>query len=403
MVACAAHVKPAAPCSTCERGAAIIVPRMIDDELEARARELLAPLVIGDVLPGGAVLRSISTELGLSLVLERDAGIVRIDVVPRPAARAHKVLTQHFAIGHDVGASSDALALCRAIAGFVEANEAAVLATIRSGVHGDDARVREVRSAHALVRSTDGSFYALNPYSGCTIGCRFCYAQSRLQPLRALLGLREAAWGSWVDARVDAPALLHDELRTLAPAPIKLCPIVADPWQAIERKLRITRKCLEQIRDAPLVWPTLVLTRSAAVLDDIALLAALPRAFVGVSLPTVDDAVRQHFEPRAASIEERLEVLRVARASGLRTFAVVQPLLPGSIEALADALALTTDGAALGELDGELDATALFDDPRFAHARTSAWQCDGLARLRALLDERGIPVWRGELPEGARA
>lgn len=376
---------------------------MIDDELEARARELLAPLVIGGTLPGGAVLRGITTELGLSLVLEREGHPLRIDVVPRAAAREHKVITQHFAIGHDVGAPADALALCRHIADFVAANEAAVLATIRSGVHDDDSRVRAVRSAHALVPSADGSSYALNPYSGCTIGCRFCYAQSRLQPLRALLGLREAAWGSWVDARVDAPTRLHDELRTLAPAPIKLCPIVADPWQAIERKLRITRSCLEQIRDAPLVWPTLVLTRSAAVHDDLALLAALPRAWVGVSLPTVDDAVRQHFEPRAASVDERLAVLRAARDLGLRTFAVVQPLLPGSIAALADALALASDGAALGELDGELDAAALFDDVRFAHARTSAWQRDGLARLRTLLEERGIAVWRGELPEGARA
>ncbi|HWB78120.1 MAG TPA: radical SAM protein [Nannocystaceae bacterium] len=374
---------------------------MIDDELEARARELLAPLGIGDVLPGGTVLRSIATELGLSLVLERAGRSLRIDVVPRAAAREHKVLTQHFAIGHDAG--SDALALCRYIAGFVEANEAAVLATIRAGAHDDEGRVREVRSAHALVRSQDGSFYALNPYSGCTIGCRFCYAQSRLQPLRALLGLREAAWGSWVDARVDAPTLLEGELRTLAPAPIKLCPIVADPWQAIERKLRITRTCLETIRDAPSVWPTLVLTRSAAVLDDLALLASLPRAFVGVSLPTVDDTVRAHFEPRAASVDERLAVLRAARDAGLRTFAVVQPLLPGPIDALADALALTTDGVALGELDGELDATALFDDPRYAHARTHAWQHDGLARLRGLLDARGIAVWRGELPDGAHA
>lgn len=376
---------------------------MIDDELDARARELLLPLELGAALPSGAVLRGISTELGLSLVLERDEQTWQIDVVPRAAARDHKVLTEHFAIGHAGGAPAGALALCREVADVVAANEAAVLATIRSGARDDEGRVREVRSAHALVRSQNGSFYALNPYSGCTIGCRFCYAQSRLQPLRALLGLREAAWGSWVDARVDAPTLLQDELRTLAPAPIKLCPIVADPWQAIERKLRITRACLERIRDAPRVWPTLVLTRSAAVLDDIALLASLPRAFVGVSLPTVDDTVRAHFEPRAASVDDRLAILRAARDAGLRTFAVVQPLLPGSIDALADALTLTSDGAALGELDGELDAAALFDDPRYAHARASAWQRDGLVRLRALLDARGIPVWRGELPDGAHA
>jgi DNA repair photolyase len=377
---------------------------MTDDELDARARELLAPLTAGAVV-GGAIVCGISTELGLVILVEHDCHALQIDVVPRAGAQGYRVFTEHFAIGHGADARSplDALALCREVAAIVAANERDVVARIRSG-SADDGRVREVRSARALVPVADdsGPLYALNPYSGCTIGCRFCYAQSRLQPLRALLGLREVAWGSWVDARVDAPALLRVELRTLPPAPIKLCPIVADPWQSIERKLRITRHCLEAIRDAPSTWPTLVLTRSAAILDDIALLASLRRAWVGVSLPTVDETTRAHFEPRAASIDERIEILRTAKQAGLRTFAVVQPLLPGSIEALADVLAQTTDGVALGELEGELEAASLFDDPRFRHARASAWQRDGLAQLRAALHDRNVEVWRGELPTGVR-
>jgi DNA repair photolyase len=379
---------------------------MTDDELDARARELLAPLTVGAALAGGAMVRGISTELGLVLSVEHELRMLQIDVVPRAGAQGHRVFTEHFAIGHSANTRSpvEALALCREVAAIVAANERGVVARIRSR-GPEDGRVREVRSTRALVPFADerGPLYALNPFSGCTIGCRFCYAQSRLQPLRTLLGLRESGWGSWVDARVDAPALLHDELRTLPPAPIKLCPIVADPWQPIERKLRITRRCLEAIRDAPAPWPTLVLTRSAAILDDIPLLASLARAWVGVSLPTVDDDVRAHFEPRAATVDERIAILRAARRAGLRTFAVVQPLLPGRIDALADVLAETTDGAALGELEGELDATSLFDDPRFAHARAPAWQREGLAQLRAVLEDRNVEIWRGELPEGARA
>jgi len=379
---------------------------MIDDELDALARELLAPLTIGAAIPAGGVVTGISTELGLVLRVELDGRSVRLEVVPRSAARAHRVLTEHFAIGHAGDASSPraALELCRRVADVVASNEAAVLARLRAGARESEDRVREVSSGRMLVPTTDGEGlrYALNPYSGCTIGCRFCYAQSRLQPMRALLGLREAPWGSWVDARVDGASRLRDELRTLPPAPIKLCPVVADPYQAIERKLRITRACLEQIAEAPSVWPTLVLTRSSAVRDDLALLAALPRAWLGVSLPTVDDEVRRHFEPRAASVDERIALLRDARAAGLRTFVVVQPLLPGPIDALADALALTTDGAALGVLDGELEATTLFDDPRYTEARSDAWQRDRLAGLRLELERRGVEVWTGELPEGAR-
>jgi DNA repair photolyase len=379
---------------------------MIDDELDALARELLAPLVPGASIPGGGELVAISSELGLVLGVRVGGVPVRIDVVPRSGAHAHRVHTEHFAIGHDDGplAPASALALCRRIAEIVARNEVAVLARVGARVH-EGGRVREVNSTRALVpmTSADGPYYALNPYSGCTIGCRFCYAQSRLQPLRALLGLPQAPWGAWVDARIDAPRHLHAELRTLPPAPIKLCPIVADPYQSIERRLRITRACLEHIRAAPQPWPTLLLTRSAHVLDDLELIATLPRAWVGVSLPTVDDEVRAHFEPRAATVAERLGVLRAFRDAGVRTFAVVQPILPGPIDALADALAETSDGAALGGLEGELGASALFDDPRWSHARSDTWQRDALARLRAQLDARGVARWRGELPAEAWA
>jgi DNA repair photolyase len=377
---------------------------MIDDELDALARELLAPLVTGEKIPGDGELIAISTELGLALEVALDEQTVRIEIVPRDGAHAHRVHTEHFAIGHGDSPLPPmrALELCRRVAELVARNEARVVAGLAD--RGQlDARVREVHSARALVpiESADGLLYALNPYSGCTIGCRFCYAQSRLQPLRALLGLRTAAWGSWVDARVDTPVRLREELRSLPPAPIKLCPIVADPYQPIERRLRITRACLVEIRDAPAAWPTLILTRSADVLDDLALLASLPRAWVGVSLPTVDDEVRRHFEPRAATVAARRDVLRRCAEAGVRTFAVVQPVLPGPLDRLADVLAETSDGARLGALEGELGATTLFDDPRWSHARADVWQREALVELRAELARRDIAVWDGELPRGA--
>ena len=81
---------------------------------------------------------------------------------------------------------------------------------------------------------------------------------------------------------------------------------MSDPYQALERRERLTRRCLEVIRDAPAPFPVLVLTRSTLILDDLDLLASLPQAYAGVSLPTVDDEVRRHFEPRAASVPELL-------------------------------------------------------------------------------------------------
>ena len=174
--------------------------------------------------------------------------------------------------------------------------------------------------------------------------------------------------------------------------------MVSDPYQAIESTARITRGCLEVIAAADRTWPTLLLTRSASILEDRERIAGLARAWVGVSLPTVDDEVRRHFEPRGATIAERLAVLRSFRGLGVPTLAVVQPLLAGSLAAHADALAECADSVSIDVLRGLEGAGPLFDDPRYRASATDGWQ---LARAHALVEAlgaRGVPVWRGELP-----
>ena len=117
-----------------------------------------------------------------------------------------------------------------------------------------------------------------------------------------------------------------------------------------------------------------------------------------MSLPTLDDAARRHFEPRAADVTTRLGLLSEAKATGLSTFAVVQPVLPGDVDALADALAERVDSVRVDVLRGEENATSDFDDPRYADARSEAWQRDRSLALREALARRGVAVWTSELP-----
>jgi DNA repair photolyase len=203
--------------------------------------------------------------------------------------------------------------------------------------------------------------------------------------------------------RTNAPDVLARELEALQPKPIKFCPVVSDPYQAVERRERLTRRCLDTIARASKPWPVLVLTRSTLILDDVDRLAALPIAFAGVSMPTIDDEVRRHFEPRAASIDERLEVLRVLRSAGVRTLAIVQPILAGPLEPLADALAKAVESVSIDVLHGVAGAEADFADPRYAMTREEAWQRDAALRLSELLGERGVVVWTTELPPPLRA
>lgn len=380
-------------------------------DLRAQLLDLLSPWRPGDEPLPDVRLEDASTELGLRLRFRVAGERVWVDVTPLADVRRFAARSSAFAFGYRTEGGRNlvdpslGLALCKAIAERCTANEARVLEQLRrstSEVEGPDARVREVEveSLLELAGPADDSFYTLSPYVGCVIGCKFCYAQANVGALRRLLGRIEAPWGSYVDVRRNAPSVLARELAEprREVRPIKFCPVVSDPYQAIERKARITRGCLDAIAAAGRTWPTLLLTRSAAILDDRERIAALPRAWVGVSLPTADDEVRAHFEPRGATVAERLAVLRSFRAVGVRTIAVVQPLLAGSLDAHADALAECADSVSIDVLRGVEGATAEFADPRYVETADDAWQ---LARAHALLDalqQRGVPVWHGELP-----
>lgn len=379
-------------------------------DLRAQLLELLAPWQVGDEPLLGVRLEDASTELGLRLRFRVDGERVWVDVTPIADARRHASRSSAFAFGYRTEGGRNpvdpglGMRLCAAIAERSTANEARVLASLRGPAERaePDPRIREVEVASLLEQAgpASESFYTLSPYVGCVIGCKFCYAQSNVGALRRLLGRTEVPWGSYVDVRRNAAQVLARELaepeRELRP--IKFCPVVSDPYQAIESKARITRGCLDAIAAADRVWPTMLLTRSPLILADRERIAGLARVWVGVSLPTVDEEVRRHFEPRGATIAERLTILRSFRALGVRTIAVVQPLLAGSLEAHADALAECVDSVSIDVLRGVEGAGEQFEDPRYVATASDEWQ---LARAHALVDAltaRGVPVWRGELP-----
>lgn len=377
-------------------------------ELRAHLLELLAPLRPGDEITPGARLLGVSTEVGFWLAFALPGGDVSVEIAPLGVGRS-AARTARFAISYRAEGGRNpidprlGLALCRAVAERVAGNEERVTADLAARAEAAPegaSRVRELRVERVLEAAGHGGerFYKLSPYAGCLIGCRYCYAQTPMSALRRLEALPEVPWGSYVDVRINAAEVLAGELAALAPRPIKFCPILSDPYQAVEARYALTRACLATIGAAAAAWPVLILTRSKLVTRDADLLASLPAAWVGASIPTIDDATRRHFEPRAASIPERLAALATLKEAGARTFAVVQPLLPGSIEALADALAAAVTSVSIDVLRGEEQAGADFDDPLYAASRTDAWQRARAGELAAALAARGVPVWPGELP-----
>ncbi|MRG95156.1 hypothetical protein [Polyangium spumosum] len=208
-------------------------------DLDRHLAALLAPLAPGDELMKGARITSLSTELGLRVTVDvggRDVHleIARVEDGGRFAARTERLLFRY----RDGAGRGDVdpalgLALCKALAARASARE----------LDEAGARVREVRVSCLL--TTAGApgerHHTLSPYVGCLVGCRFCYAQSRVVESRRLARLPEVPWGSYVDVRINAPEVLADELERLPRWPIKFCPIVSDPYHPIERRYGLTR------------------------------------------------------------------------------------------------------------------------------------------------------------------
>jgi DNA repair photolyase len=373
-------------------------------DVRARLLELLAPLAPGDEILPGIRLRDASEEVGPRLLFDVDGASVAVEVSPAGATARAPARTSRLAFsyvapdgrGHPRGEE-----LCRTVARYATENEGAFFSNVERSHEEEsatDARVREVRVDRLLEeRSHDGrTFHTLSPYVGCLIGCRYCYAQSHVSLARRLTRRIEVPWGSYVDVRVNAAEVLASELARGDVRIVKFCPVVSDPYQAVEQRYGLTRACLEAIARSPRSPAVLVLTRSSLILRDAPLIGQLG-AHAGVSISTADDDVRARFEPRAAPIAERLSVLRSLREAGARTMAVVQPLLPGSVEALADAIATHCDSASVDTLRGVEGAADDFGDPRYRHAASDAWQREQADRLVELLRAKGVALWR-ELP-----
>jgi DNA repair photolyase len=189
-------------------------------------------------------------------------------------------------------------------------------------------KIREIKAKSILSKSQVYD-YALNPYVGCRHGCVYCYAKF----MKRFTGHRKR-WGEFVDAKINAPELLAREVKRKKAGRVWISG-VCDPYQIAEKRFMLTRKCLEILAENG--WPFTVQTKSPLVLRDIEILKRARNAEVGFTITTADERMRRIFEPGAPSIRERVEALGYLHSEGVKTFAMVAPILPGA-EGLVAAL-----------------------------------------------------------------
>ena len=170
--------------------------------------------------------------------------------------------------------------------------------------------------------------YGLNPYRGCEHGCAYCYARTYHEYLGFSAGLD---FESKIVVKPDAPSLLEKSLAKASykPGTISLSG-VTDCYQPIERKLQLTRACLEVL--ARFRNPVVVITKNALISRDLDHLAELARhhaVAVYLSVTTLDSDLARILEPRASTPGARLKTIRALADAGIPAGVSAAPMIPG--------------------------------------------------------------------------
>ena len=177
--------------------------------------------------------------------------------------------------------------------------------------------------------SPDLSFrYSINPYRGCAHGCSYCYAR----PYHEFLGLSAGLdFESKIFVKPNAPELFRKWLsrKNWQCEPVNLSGIT-DPYQPVERQLRITRGCLEVAEQCG--QPIYLITKNAMITRDVDLLSAMAEKrlmSVIISITSLDQSLIRVMEPRTSSPESRIETVRQLSDHGIDVMVNVSPIIPG--------------------------------------------------------------------------
>ncbi len=187
-------------------------------------------------------------------------------------------------------------------------------------------KIAEVQAKSILNKSKIFD-YCVNPYTGCQVGCRYCYARLFIPRYTG----HSEPWGEFVDVKVNAPQVLKKRLMR-AKRGVVWVSSVCDPYQPLEAKYKLTRQCLIELAAAQ--FPVHVQSKSVLALRDLDVFLQFQEIEFTFTIATDNEEIARTFEPRASSIKERIGALEKLHRAGIKTQSFIGPLLPGSPERL---------------------------------------------------------------------
>ena len=169
--------------------------------------------------------------------------------------------------------------------------------------------------------------HVINPYSGCSFGCQYCYASNFNTTAK-----KTRDWGKWVQVKTNAVEQMMNLPQGELNGRTVYMATVTDPYQPVERTAKVTRRILEAMVERQPRVKLVIQTRSTLVTRDIPLLLELVerggRVQVNMTVSTGDDGVRKLYEPGCSSIEARLKATQAIHDGGLQACVTMTPMLP---------------------------------------------------------------------------
>ena len=244
-------------------------------------------------------------------------------------------------------------------------------------------KIREVRARTILSRTRiPGIDYCLNPYTGCSHACAYCYA-TFMKKFTA----HAEPWGTFVDVKVNAVDLLKKALRKNITGEVMMSS-VTDAYQPIEKEYRLTRRCLELLARTELDVD--ILTKSDLVTRDLDILSGMATVDVGLTITTNREDIKRIFEPASSGIRERLKALRALRKAGISTYVFIGPILPMDPRKLADSIAPFTDRVLVDRMNYKWKVEELYRRSRLGYALEPGYFEEVEQELVARLAHHGI-------------
>ena len=177
--------------------------------------------------------------------------------------------------------------------------------------------IKEIQTNDYLTKTNlPASDYVINPYVGCTHGCRYCYASF----MKRFTSHKEK-WGEFIDIKLCDKKI---DLKKISGKNVFLSS-VTDCYNKFEEKYKITRNILEQLVDSDCYLS--ISTKSKLILRDIDLFKKMKHLVVCMSINTLDEKFRNDMDS-ASTIKERMEALKELHNNGIYTVLFLSPIFP---------------------------------------------------------------------------